>query len=56
MGRELREAHFFLHPSEMGADGNQEGVPNSLLEAMSTGLVALGSHHGGIPEAIEHGA
>lgn len=50
----LQESHFFLHPSEMGTDGNQEGVPNSLLEAMSTGLVVIGSHHGGIPEAIEH--
>ncbi len=53
--RELADAHFFLHPSEMGADGNQEGVPNSLLEAMSTGLPVIGSHHGGIPEAVEHG-
>ena len=51
----LHETHFFLHPSELGADGNQEGVPNSLLEAMSTGLPVIGSHHGGIPEAVEHG-
>ena len=53
--RELDAAHFFLHPSELGTDGNQEGVPNSLLEAMSTGLPVLGSHHGGIPEAVDHG-
>ncbi len=53
--RELQAAHFFLHPSEMGADGNQEGVPNSLLEAMSTGLPVIGTYHGGIPEAVEHG-
>jgi colanic acid/amylovoran biosynthesis glycosyltransferase len=53
--RKLYEAHMFLHPSEMGADGNQEGVPNSLLEAMASGLPSFGSTHGGIPEAIEHG-
>ena len=53
--RELAAAHFFLHPSAIGGDGNQEGVPNSLLEAMSTGLSVLGSRHGGIPEAITHG-
>ena len=26
-------SHIFLHPSETGSDGNQEGVPNSMLEA-----------------------
>lgn len=56
---ELRElfygSHFFLHPSELGRDGNQEGVPNSMLEAMATGLPALATTHGGIPEAVENG-
>ena len=52
----LYEAHLFLHPSELGADGNQEGIPNSLLEAMSTGLPVFATTHGGIPEAVEHGA
>lgn len=49
------EAHFFAHPSELGRDGNQEGVPNSMLEAMATGLPALATTHGGIPEAVENG-
>jgi glycosyltransferase involved in cell wall biosynthesis len=31
-------SHVFLHPSEMPPDQNQEGVPNSMLEAMATGL------------------
>ena len=56
---QLREifyrSHVFLHPSERGADGNQEGVPNSMLEAMATGLAVFATRHGGIPEAIEHG-
>ncbi|MEO8350107.1 MAG: glycosyltransferase [Chthoniobacteraceae bacterium] len=49
------EAHLFLHPSELAPDGNQEGVPNSMLEAMATGLPVLATRHGGIPEAVEHG-
>ena len=48
-------AHFFLHPSEVAADGNQEGVPNSMLEAMAAGLPILATRHGGIPEAVVHG-
>ncbi|MGI9113763.1 MAG: colanic acid biosynthesis glycosyltransferase WcaL [Chthoniobacterales bacterium] len=56
---QLRElfysSHLFLHPSQTGADGNQEGIPNSMLEAMATGLSVFATYHGGIPEAVQDG-
>lgn len=48
-------SHLFLHPSELAENGDQEGVPNAMLEAMATGMPVVATRHGGIPEAVEDG-
>ena len=50
-----QQAHVFLHPSEVTPTGDQEGIPNALLEAMATGLPSIATFHGGIPEAVTDG-
>ena len=48
-------AQIFLHPSETTDKQDQEGIPNSMLEAMATGLPVATTLHGGIPEAVRDG-
>jgi len=48
-------SHVFLHPSELTAKQDQEGIPNAMLEAMATGLPVAATLHGGIPEAVRDG-
>lgn len=50
----LNEADIFLLPSKTAADGDMEGIPVALMEAMAVGLPVVSTRHSGIPELIEH--
>ncbi|HWO96490.1 MAG TPA: glycosyltransferase [Bacillus sp. (in: firmicutes)] len=51
---ELKKAHLFCLASQTGSDGDIEGIPNALKEAMASGLPVISTQHAGIPELIEH--
>lgn len=51
----MSDADVFVHHSVTGADGDMEGLPTVLMEAMSTGLPAISTRHSGIPELVDDG-
>ncbi len=51
----MSECHFMLIPSRTAANGDSEGIPNVVKEAMALGLICIGSDHSGIPEMIVAG-
>jgi glycosyltransferase involved in cell wall biosynthesis len=44
---------FALTPMQM-ADGDRDGIPNVLVEAMAVGLPVITTAVSGIPELVEH--
>ncbi len=50
----LYESDIFLSPSIVAEDGDIEGIPTVLMEAMSTGLPVISTFHSGIPELIKN--
>ena len=50
----LSKTDIFLLPSKTAQNGDQEGIPVSLMEAMSRGLICVSTYHSGIPELISH--
>jgi glycosyltransferase involved in cell wall biosynthesis len=53
--RYLRLADILVVPSVVDAQGNVDGLPNVLLEAMATGCPLVASHVAGIPDVIRDG-
>lgn len=51
----LANSDIFLLPSKTAANGDKEGIPVSLMEAMARGVLCLSTFHSGIPELISDG-
>jgi colanic acid/amylovoran biosynthesis glycosyltransferase len=51
----LASAHLLIAPSVTAADGDQEGTPVAILEAMASGMPVISTRHSGIPELVQDG-
>ncbi|MEO8380442.1 MAG: glycosyltransferase [Acidobacteriota bacterium] len=50
----MGEAALFVLPSIIAADGQMEGIPVALMEAMASGRAVVSTSISGIPELVEH--
>jgi glycosyltransferase involved in cell wall biosynthesis len=50
-----RRATVFTLPCVTAEDGDRDGIPNVILEAMAMELPVVATRHSGIPEVVEHG-
>ena len=51
----FRNADVFIHPSVTDTNGDKEGIPGAIVEAMAAGLPVISTYHAGIPYIIDHG-
>lgn len=53
--RRYRQSHVFVLPCVVAGDGDRDGIPNVILEAMAMELPVVSTDHSGIPEVLEDG-
>jgi colanic acid/amylovoran biosynthesis glycosyltransferase len=51
----LNSCHLLLSPSITSANGDQEGIPVAMMEAMAMGIPVISTQHSGIPELLQDG-
>jgi colanic acid/amylovoran biosynthesis glycosyltransferase len=55
VARRLGASTAFVLPSVVAPDGQMEGIPVALMEAMAAGRPVVASALSGVPELVEHG-
>ena len=53
--QEYQHSTLFVLPCITGSDGDRDGIPNVILEAMAMQLPVVSTQHSGIPEVIKSG-
>ncbi len=56
VARLLRASDVLLAPSRTAPDGDTEGTPAVILEAMACGAAVVATRHAGIPDIVSHDA
>ena len=51
----LAAADVFVLPSVIAPDGDMEGIPVALMEAMAAGLPVVATRQSGVPELVREG-
>ena len=54
--RRLGESDLFVLGCRQAADGDRDGIPNVVAEAMAMGVPVAATDISGVPELVEHGA
>lgn len=51
---QLYEHDILIVPSVQAKDGDREGIPQTTVEGMATGIPAIASEHAGLPELVKN--